>query len=119
MHNLVLSPIDPEKLIESISERVAAKILKAVNFERNSGEDPEQVFTIQQAAEFLNLTVPTMYSKSSKGELPVMKRGKRLYFSKQELTKYLQAGRKKSYADVAAEADAYLSNNKLGLKNGK
>lgn len=119
MHNLVLSPIDPEKLIESISERVAAKILKAVNFERNSGEDPEQVFTIQQAADFLNLTVPTMYSKSSKGELPVMKRGKRLYFSKQELTKYLQAGQKKSYADVAAEADAYLSNNKLGLKNGK
>lgn len=119
MHNLVLSPIDPEKLIESISERVTAKILKAVNFERNSNEDPEQVFTIQQAAEFLNLTVPTMYSKSSKGELPVMKRGKRLYFSKQELTKYLQAGRKKFFADVAAEADAYLSNNKLGLKNGK
>jgi hypothetical protein len=43
MHNLVLSPIDPEKLIESISERVTAKILKAVNFERNSGEDPEKV----------------------------------------------------------------------------
>lgn len=119
MHNLVLSPIDPEKLIESISERVTAKILKAVNFERNSGEDPEKVLTIQQAAEFLNLTVPTMYSKSSKGELPVMKRGKRLYFSKLELTKYLQAGRKQSFADVEAEADAYLSNNKLGLKNGK
>jgi excisionase family DNA binding protein len=119
MHNLVLSPIDPEKLIESISERVTAKILKAVNFEWNSGEDPEKVLTIQQAAEFLNLTVPTMYSKSSKGELPVMKRGKRLYFSKLELTKYLQAGRKQSFADVEAEADAYLSNNKLGLKHGK
>lgn len=84
-----------------------------------TAEQAEQVLTIQQAAEFLNLTVPTMYSKSSKGELPVMKRGKRLYFSKQELTKYLQAGRKKSFADVEAEASAYLSNNKLGLKHGE
>ena len=84
-----------------------------------TAEQAEQVLTIQQAAEFLNLTVPTMYSKSSKGELPVMKRGKRLYFSKQELTKYLQAGRKQTFADVEAEADAYLSNNKLGLNHGK
>ena len=30
MHNLVLSPIDPEKLISDISERVTANILKAV-----------------------------------------------------------------------------------------
>jgi hypothetical protein len=28
MHNLVLSPIDPEKLISSISDRVTANILK-------------------------------------------------------------------------------------------
>jgi excisionase family DNA binding protein len=119
MHNLVLSPIDPEKLIESISERVTAKILKAVNFKSNSGEVPEQIFTIQQAAEFLSLTVPTIYSKTSKGELSFMKRGKRLYFSKQELIKYLQAGRKQSFEDVEAEAAAYLSKNKLGLKHGK
>ena len=48
-----------------------------------------------------------------------MKRGKRLYFSKQELIKYLQAGRKQTFADVEAEADAYLSNTKLGLKHEK
>ncbi|NLX73321.1 MAG: hypothetical protein GXY94_08455 [Bacteroidales bacterium] len=33
MHNLVLSPIDPEKLIASISEKVTANILKAVKDE--------------------------------------------------------------------------------------
>lgn len=33
MHNLVLSPIDPEKLITSISEKVTANILKAVRDE--------------------------------------------------------------------------------------
>jgi len=79
-------------------------------------EQPEQLLTVQEAAKFLNLTVPTIYSKVSKGELPVMKRSKRLYFSSTELMEYLKEGRKKSNAEIEQEAEAYLSNNKKGLK---
>jgi excisionase family DNA binding protein len=79
---------------------------------------PEQLLTIQEAAEFLSLTVPTMYSKVSKAELPVMKRSKRLYFSRTELLEYLKDGRKKSNAEIEQEAKAYLLNNKKGLNNG-
>ena len=82
-------------------------------------DQPEQLLTIQEAAEFLSLTVPTMYSKVSKGELPVMKRSKRLYFSRIELLEYLKDGRKKSNAEIEQEAKAYLLNNKKGLNNGK
>jgi excisionase family DNA binding protein len=116
MHNLVLSPIDPEKLITDISERVTANILKAVQNNNPITEQPEQLLTIQEAAQFLNLTVPTIYSKVSKGELPVMKRSKRLYFSSTELMEYLKEGRKKSNAEIEQEAEAYLYNNKKGLK---
>ena len=119
MHNVVLSPIDPETLISSISERVTVNILKAVRNEQPTTDQPEQLLTIQEAAEFLSLTVPTMYSKVSKGELPVMKRSKRLYFSRTELLEYLKDGRKKSNAEIEAEAKAYLLNNKKGLNNGK
>jgi excisionase family DNA binding protein len=117
MHNVVLSPIDPETLISSISERVTANILKAVRNEQPTTDQPEQLLTIQEAAEFLSLTVPTMYSKVSKGELPVMKRSKRLYFSRTELLEYLKDGRKKSNAEIEQEAKAYLLNNKKGLNN--
>jgi excisionase family DNA binding protein len=79
----------------------------------------EQLLTIQEAAEFLSLTIPTMYSKVSKGELPVMKRSKRLYFSRTELLEYLKVGRKKSTPEIEKEAQTYFSNNKKGLKNGK
>lgn len=79
-------------------------------------DQPEQLLTIQEAAEFLSLTVPTIYSKVSKGELPVMKRSKRLYFSSTELMEYIKEGRKKSNAEIEAEAEAYLSNNKKALK---
>jgi excisionase family DNA binding protein len=116
---MIIVQLDSEQLTTLIQSSVR-KVLSETNFQKNeSVQESEQLFTIQQAAEFLNLTVPTLYSKSSKCELPVMKRGNRLYFSKQELTKYLQAGRKQTFADVKAEADVYLSNNKLGLKHGK
>jgi excisionase family DNA binding protein len=72
----------------------------------------EQLLTVQQAATFLNLTVPTIYGKVSKGELPVMKRGKRLYFSSTELLEYLKAGRKKSNAEIDSQAEAYFSAKK-------
>ena len=79
-------------------------------------EQPEQLLTVQEAAQFLNLTVPTIYSKVSKGELPVMKRSKRLYFSSTELMEYLKEGRKKPNAEIEQEAEVYLSNNRKGLK---
>lgn len=116
MHNLVLSPIDPEKLITDISERVTANILKAIQGNNSTTKQPEQLLTVQEAAQFLNLKVPTIYSKVSKDELPVMKRSKRLYFSSTELMEYLKEGRKRSNAEIEQEAEAYLSKNKKGLK---
>lgn len=71
---------------------------------------PEQLLTVQEAAKFLNLSVPTIYSKVSKGELPVMKRSSRLYFSTTELMQYLKDGRKKTYSEIEAEAESYLTN---------
>ena len=84
--------------------------------EQSPTEQPEKLLTVQEAAQFLNLTVPTIYGKVSKGELPVMKRSKRLYFSSTELMAYLKEGRKKSNAEIEHEAEAYLK--KKGANNG-
>lgn len=80
--------------------------------EQTPTEQPEQLLTVQEAAQFLNLSVPTIYSKVSRNELPVMKRSKRLYFSSIDLMEYVKEGRKKSNAEIEQEAEAYLSNNK-------
>jgi len=82
-------------------------------------EQAEKLLTIKEASKFLKLSVPTIYSKVSKNELPYMKRSKRLYFSSIELMKYIKEGRKKSNSEIEADADTYLSNNKKGLNNGK
>jgi excisionase family DNA binding protein len=112
MHNLVLSPIDPEFLINSISEKVTASILKAVTNEKLQIEQSEQLLTVQQTAEFLSLSVPTIYGLIHKGELPVMKRSKRCYFSKIELIAYLKKGRKKTSSETASEAEQYCKTKK-------
>ncbi len=75
-------------------------------------EQKDEFLTVHQVADLLNLTVPTIYSKASRGELPFMKRAKRIYFSRKELSDYLMAGRKKTNAEIEAEANSYLTRKK-------
>lgn len=78
--------------------------------------EADELLTVQDTAKFLSLSVPTIYGLISKGELPVMKRSKRCYFSKVELINYLKQGRKKTFAETATEAETYLK--KKGGSNG-
>jgi len=109
----------PEAVTMLTKEVSELKRLLIEKQEQTLTDQPEQFLTIDEVATLLHLTKPTIYSKVSKGELPVMKRGKRLYFSRTELLEYVKAGRKKSNAEIEQEAKAYLLNNKKGLNNGK
>ena len=73
--------------------------------------------TIKEAGDLLNLAKATIYSKVSKGELPAMKRGKKLYFSKAELISFIKAGRKPTNEEREAEAAKFLVGTKKGLSN--
>ena len=84
--------------------------------DQTNTEQSEKLLTVQETAKFLNLKVPTIYSKCSRNELPFMKRSKRLYFSRTELLNYLKEGRRKSKSEIEKEGDCYLSNIKKGLK---
>ena len=103
-------------LIKEVSELKRLLIEKQ---DQKSTEQLEQLLTVQEAAQFLNLTVPTIYSKVSRGKIPFMKRSKRLYFSSTELMAYLKEGRKKTSAEVESEVEIYLSNKKRGLNHAK
>ena len=102
----------PEAVTNLTKEVRELKQLLISKQQQPPAEQPEQFLTIQEAADFMSLSVPTMYSKVSRSEIPVMKRGKRLYFSLKELTEYLRNGKKKTTAEIEAEADLYLSKNK-------
>lgn len=104
------------KAIQNLTNEVSELKSLLLNKQEQKQEQPEKLLSIKQAAQFLNLSVPTIYTKVSKGELPFMKRSKRLYFSSSELMAYLKDGRNKSNDELEKEAEAYLLTNKKRLK---
>ena len=63
-------------------------------------ENKEEVLNIQEASKLLNLSVSTIYSKVCKREIPVNKQGKRIYFYRHELMKWIKSGRVKTYLEI-------------------
>jgi excisionase family DNA binding protein len=85
-------------------------VRKALSHHTTDRSQPEadKLMTIEQAAAFLSLSVPTLYTQTSKAIIPCMKKGKRLYFSKDELTDWIKQGRKQSSSEITSERDNYL-----------
>ena len=103
---------NPFEVIEERLSSIEELILDLKNQPRQvvPTEQSDQLLTVEEAAEFLSLRVATIYSKSSRGELPSCKAPgtKRLYFSREDLSKIIREGRKKTNREIEAEAESYL-----------
>jgi hypothetical protein len=108
MHNFVLSPIDPEMLINSISERITANILKAVLNEQPTEKD--RWFDLKELCIYRpdKPAKATVYGEVHKGIIPVHKRGKKLMFLKSEIDSWLKKGRKRTLEEIANDADKLI-----------
>ena len=80
----------------------------------NVKQEAEDLLTIEQACDFLLLSKPTLYGYVSKNTIPFCKRpgSKRLWFSKQELTDWIKAGRKQTIAEIKTEVEQSLTRKK-------
>jgi len=112
---------------ERLTEAVKELFNKVSNIERlltekgnESQLENDQILTVHEAANFLNLSAPTIYSYVQRAEIPVCKRKhtKRLYFSKQQLIDWIKESRRKTVSEIESEANNYLSNNKKRASNG-
>jgi excisionase family DNA binding protein len=106
--------------------KLIADRLEAVHRLLSEGHEPqptkqpeEELLTIQGAAEFLRLSVPTIYAKVHRRELPFLKRSKRLYFEKAELLAYLKEGRTLTTNEAEAAAECSFGKKGKGLNDGK
>ena len=109
MQSLTITQITASEL-ETLIENSLRKILSNQPVLKQS--EPESLLTVQDAARFLTLSVPTIYGLIHKGELPVMKRSKRCYFSKAELIEYLKKGRVKTNSEIKTDAQTFISTQK-------
>jgi excisionase family DNA binding protein len=97
--------------VGEISARLDS-IEKILLADRTPTEKNNGMLTIQEAAEFLHLSVATLYSHVSRSVIPVSKQGKRLYFSRQELTDWIKTGRKHTIAEIKTEVEEALTRKK-------
>lgn len=96
-----------------ILEQIQELLNKLVNLPQ---EPKEEFLDIDQTTEFLGIAKATLYVKVSRREVPSIRRGKKLYFSKLDLIEYLNGGKRKTNEDIKQDAKDYLS--KKGGYNG-
>ncbi|MBV6654222.1 MAG: helix-turn-helix domain-containing protein, partial [Mameliella sp.] len=77
-------------------------------------EPEEELLNFDQACDFLGIAKSTGYQRVNRGELPHFKKGRRLYFRKSELIKYIESGRRKTRKDLEAAAAEYLNRSNNG-----
>lgn len=94
--------------IESQNEQILSFLQN-----RNATSITDEVLTIQQAADFLNLTPQTIYGLVSARKIPFSKpTGSRLYFSRLELIEWLKSNRTSTVQEQALQYDQTRSLNK-------
>jgi hypothetical protein len=113
----VFTSIPVNQLIELFKNAMINEVMPALkSMRRDEPADADEFLTVEDTAKFLHLSVASVYGLTHRGELPVMKRSKRCYFSKKELIEYLKQGRRKTVAELDAEiqneTDAYLLTKK-------
>jgi excisionase family DNA binding protein len=101
-----------EITFETLPKAVTELFCKVSNIERmmleSKPDATDNLLSIKQAGEFLGLSVPTLYLKVSKKEIPVCKKGNRLYFTKESLVNWVKGGAKQTVSEINANAHNYL-----------
>lgn len=97
--------------LPQVVQELNAKIDNITLLLQSAQKDVKQndLLTIQEAASFLNLSKHTLYNKVNKSELPYMKMGKRLYFSRTELIDCIKSGKISSIQEIQEQTNIFLS----------
>ncbi|MFN8285483.1 MAG: helix-turn-helix domain-containing protein [Chitinophagales bacterium] len=96
---IVIGKGELEKLIRnSITDIFKEKVEKEIR-------PRVDIFSLQEAANYLHLAPQTLYGLTSKRKIPFIKKGKKLYFKVTDLEKWLEDGRKKSKSEIEDELE--------------
>jgi excisionase family DNA binding protein len=105
---IVATPTQLESLIEKAVRKVFSETPPQY---QNPPKKEKDVLNVDEAADLLNLAKQTVYSHTSKREIPHFKRGKKLYFKRAELLAWIDQSKRQTVAEMQTETDNYLSRN--------
>ena len=103
------------KAVASILESVM-RIENLLQQKKESVIESDRFLTVKEAAEFLDVSVSTIYKLTCKMEIPCDKKCKHLYFMKSDLVEWIKTGRRKTIYEIKAEADNFILRTRKGRK---
>lgn len=75
--------------------------------------DKNELLNIEEAAAFLKVSVAAVYTKVSRQEIPYSKPGRRLYFNKTDLKKWIANGKRKTIEELMKSNNHHTTRVKL------
>ena len=110
MENLVFTQLSITEIRRLFREEIEGFF--AENKLNDNQPNADEIGGIDLAIEITGLAKPTIYGLVSERKIPHSKQGKRLYFSRHELTEWIKNGKRKTQSEIAIEADSYGQNEK-------
>jgi len=101
----------PESSLKNI---VKEAISEALNNQSSDSSDSKTVMSINEVIDYIGISKAHCYKLTSAQKIPFSKRGRKLYFDKNEIDNWLLANPTKTSKQLADEASNYLKSK--GLK---
>lgn len=94
-----------DMLISQVKELVSE--IKSLNNNLNIAKesDDNDIIDVEAASKLLNISKPTIYLKVSKRQIPYMKNGKKLLFSKKEILQLIRSNRVKTISELEKKSN--------------
>ncbi len=108
---MIILQLDSDQL-KTIVQNAIRTVITEQKPATGSPSELKDLLDIDEAASFLILKKPTIYGLVCHSKIPCMKKGKKLYFSRQELTEWLKQGKKKTISEMQEDADNFLAKKK-------
>jgi len=106
MDKLILSSLSKSDIRKLVKEGVM-EVQYHSDFTQNSKKESEYV-DLDEACKILMKSKATIYGMTSSQKIPFYKRGKKLYFKKEELLQWLGQGRRKTVDEIRQSVDDFL-----------
>jgi excisionase family DNA binding protein len=114
MENNNLQKILEEFLTPIVERSVAVAIERQVGTIATNIKQQDEILTADDAANLIGVSLQTLYGLTSARKIPHNKRGKRLYFDRQELIAWIREGKRKSMSEIENEAAHYIGTTRYG-----
>jgi excisionase family DNA binding protein len=109
---MIILQLDSDQLQTIMQNAIRTVITEQVKPIDSTYKENKDLLNISEAANYLNLAKASVYNLVCQSKIPCMKKGKKLYFSRQELMDWLREGKKKTISEMQEEADNFLTSKK-------